>query len=233
MDLDILFFGAHPDDVELACGGTIIKSVQLGNQVGIIDLTRGELGTRGTVKSRDSETKIANEIMGVDIRENMNFEDGFFSNDETHKIQIVKKIRQYRPKIVIANAISDRHPDHARAAQLIIDSCFLSGLDKVDTGQLSWRPNNIYHYIQFNHINPDFVVDITNQIEGKIKAVKAYKSQFYNPSSTEKETIISSPEFLDSITYRAKDLGRQSGCKYAEGFTTNQLIRINSLFDFK
>ena len=171
--------------------------------------------------------------MGVDIRENMKFEDGFFSNDETHKIQIVKKIRQYRPKIVIANAISDRHPDHARAAQLIIDSCFLSGLDKVDTGQLSWRPNNIYHYIQFNHINPDFVVDITNQIEGKIKAVKAYKSQFYNPSSTEKETIISSPEFLDSITYRAKDLGRQSGCKYAEGFTTNQLIRINSLFDFK
>ena len=233
MELDILCFGAHPDDIELACGGTIIKAIQNGNKVGVIDLTRGELGTRGNINTRDKETKIATDIMGVIMRENMNFKDGFFQNDEIHKIKLINKIREYKPKIVIANAISDRHPDHGRAAQMIVDACFLSGLDKVDTGQSSWRPNHIYHYIQFNNINPDFVVDITNQIEDKIRAVKAYKTQFYNPSSDEKSTIISSPEFLDSITYRAQDLGRQSGCKFAEGFITNQLIKVDSLFDIK
>ena len=231
MKLDILVFGAHPDDVELGCGGTIIKEVQNGKRVGIIDLTRGELGTRGTTRTRDSETKKATEIMGVSIRENMNFKDGFFKDDEEHKIALIKKIRKYRPDIVITNAVSDRHPDHPRSSQISVDACFLSGLEKIETGQKPWRPRAIYHYIQFNNLAADIVVDITEQMEAKLLAVKAYTTQFFNADSKESETIISSQGFLDSVSYRAKDLGRQSNCEYAEGFIANQLPKVDSLTD--
>ena len=231
MKLDILVFGAHPDDVELGCGGTIIKEVQNGKKVGIIDLTRGELGTRGTASIRDEETKQATTIMGVAVRENMNFKDGFFKDDEDHKRSLISKIRQYRPEIVITNAFSDRHPDHSRASQITIDSCFLSGLERIETDQELWRPRAIYHYIQFNNLTPDIVVDISKQMDIKIKVVKAYKTQFYDPDSKESETIISSKEFLESVEYRAKDLGRQSKCKYAEGFITHQLPKMESLLD--
>ena len=233
MKLDILVFGAHPDDVELGCGGTIIKEVQKGKKVGIIDLTRGELGTRGTAESRDEETNKATDIMGVTIRKNMNFKDGFFKDDEEHKLSLIKKIRQYRPEIVITNALSDRHPDHPRGSQITIDVCFLAGLEKIETGQKIWRPRSIYHYIQFNNLLPDLVVDISKQMNLKIKAVKAYKTQFYNPESKESKTIISSEDFLESLSYRAKDLGRQSNCKYAEGFIVHQLPKIESLLDIK
>ena len=233
MILDILVFGAHPDDVELGCAGTIIKEVQKGKKIGIIDLTRGELGTRGTKKTRDAETEEATNIMGVAMRENMNFKDGFFKDDEQHKIALIKKIRQYRPKIVITNAVSDRHPDHPRSSQITVDACFLSGLEKIDTGQEVWRPDAIYHYIQFNNLTADIVVDISNQMSLKIKAVEAYKTQFYNPDSNESETIISSKGFLDSVSYRAKDLGRQSGCEYAEGFLAHQIRKADSLLDIK
>ena len=231
MKLDILVFGAHPDDVELGCGGTVIKEVQAGKKVGIIDLTRGELGTRGTAEIRDAETKAATEIMSIAIRENMNFKDGFFKDDQEHKIALVKKIRKYRPEIVITNAMSDRHPDHPRSSQITVDACFLSGLEKIETGQEIWRPKAIYHYIQFNDINADIVVDISNQMDLKLAAVKAYSTQFFNPESKESETIISSQAFLDSISYRAKNLGRQSNCKYAEGFVANQLPKIDSLLN--
>jgi bacillithiol biosynthesis deacetylase BshB1 len=233
MKLDILVFGAHPDDVELGCGGTIIKEVQKGKKVGVIDLTRGELGTRGTAESRDAETKSATEIMGIAIRENMNFKDGFFKDDEEHKLALIKKIRKFQPQIVITNAISDRHPDHPRSSQITIDACFLSGLEKIETGQETWRPNAIYHYIQFNDIKADIVVDISNQMDLKLDAVKAYSSQFFNPESKESETIISSQGFLDSISYRAKNLGRQSNCGYAEGFLVNQLTKIDSLLNLQ
>ncbi len=233
MNLDILVFGAHPDDVELGCSGTVIKEVQRGKKIGIIDLTRGELGTRGTAKIRDAETKDATEIMGVEIRENMNFKDGFFKDDEQHKLSLIKKIRQYKPEIVITNAVSDRHPDHPRGAQITVDACFLAGLEKIETGQEIWRPRAIYHFIQFNNLTPDLVVDISEQMELKLKAVKAYKTQFYNSESDESETIISKKGFLDSVVYRAKDLGRQSGCEYAEGFIAHQLPKVKSLFNIK
>ena len=233
MKLDILVFGAHPDDVELGCGGTLIKEIKAGKKVGIIDLTRGELGTRGTVDTRNSETKLASEIMGVIVRENMDFKDGFFKDDEVHKLALIKKIRKYKPEIVITNAVSDRHPDHGRGAEITVDACFLAGLEKIETGQKIWRPRAIYHYIQFNYLTPDVVVDISAEIEVKLKAVKAYSTQFFNPESNENETIISSQGFLESISYRAQDLGRQSNCEYAEGFLAHQLPKVNTLFDFK
>ena len=231
MKLDILVFGAHPDDVELGCAGTIIKHINQGLKVGIIDLTKGELGTRGTYLTRNEETKKATKVLGVHIRENMGFKDGFFENNESNRLDLIKKIREYQPNIVITNAPSDRHTDHGRASDLTLDSCFLSGLEKIDTGQEVWRPKHIYHYIQFNNIIPDFVIDISNEMDNKIEAVLCYKSQFYNPDSNETDTIISSKDFLESIKYRAKDLGRQSNCKYAEGFITNQNLKVKSLTD--
>jgi len=233
MRVDILVFGAHPDDVELGCGGSVIKLVAEGKKVGIIDLTNGELGTRGTVKTRKQECKNATEILGVAMRENMNFKDGFFENSEEKKLVLIKKIREYQPTIVIANAPSDRHPDHGRAAALVLDACFLSGLEKVNTKQQVWRPKAIYHYIQFNHLQPDFVIDISEQMEKKMQSVKAYKTQFYDKNSKERETIISKKDFLESVKYRAQDLGRQSDCKYAEGFIANQMLKIDSFFDIK
>ena len=231
MKLDILVFGAHPDDIELGCAGTIIKHIKLGLKVGVIDFTKGELGTRGTEKTRGDETKNANKILGLELRENMGFKDGFFVNDEDHKLKLINKIRQYRPEIVITNAPSDRHPDHGRASDLTIDACFLAGLEKIETGQEVWRPKHIYHYIQFNTILPDFVVDISEEMELKIESILCYKTQFFNPNSEETETIISSSDFLESVRYRAMDLGRQSDCKYAEGFITNQTLKVNSLKD--
>tara|TARA_B100001250_G_scaffold253649_1_gene218163 strand:+ start:4359 stop:5060 length:702 start_codon:yes stop_codon:yes gene_type:complete len=233
MKLDVLVFGAHPDDIELGCGGTIIKEVQKGRKIGIIDLTRGELGTRGTAAIRDKEAAKATEIMGVLFRENMHFKDGFFKDDEEHKLALIRKIREYQPEIIITNAISDRHPDHSRASQITIDAAFLSGLEKIDTDQHIWRPKAVYHYIQFNHLEPDVVIDISEQFDLKIQAIKSYKTQFYDPNSSAPNTIISTQEFLDSVSYRAKDLGRQSGCDYAEGFIAHQLLKIDSLLDTK
>ena len=233
MKVDVLVFGAHPDDVELGCGGTVIKLVEQGKKVAIIDLTRGELGTRGTAESRKEECENATKILGVAMRENMNFEDGFFKDDEKHKLALIKKIREYCPEIVITNATTDRHPDHGRASQIVLDTCFLSGLEKVDTQQKVWRPKAIYHYIQFNHLQPDFVINISRQMEKKIEAVKAYKTQFYNSDSKETETIISKKGFLESVKYRAQDLGRQANCEYAEGFISHQMLKVDSFFDIK
>ena len=233
MKLDILAFGAHPDDIELGCGGTIIKHVENGFKVGIIDLTKGDLGTRGNAKIRLEEADAASKLMGLSVRENLNFKDGFFLNDEEHKNALIKKIRKYKPEIVLTNAPSDRHPDHARASQLTIDAGFLSGLEKINTNQEVWRPKAIYHYIQFNNLSPDFVVDISGYFDKKITAIKEYKSQFFDPNSKETKTIISSKEFFDSIEYRAKDLGRQTSCIYAEGFINHQLSKVNLLNDLK
>ena len=233
MKVDILVFGAHPDDVELGCGGTVIKLVEQGKKVGIIDLTRGELGTRGTAQSRKVECENATKILGVAVRKNMDFKDGFFKDDEAHKLALIKKIRKYCPEIVIANAPTDRHPDHGRASQIVVDACFLSGLEKVNTKQKVWRPKAIYHYIQFNHLQPDFVIDISRQMEKKIEAVKAYKTQFYNSDSKETETIISKKGFLESLKYRAQDLGRQANCEFAEGFIAHQMLKVDSFFDIK
>lgn len=239
MKLDILAIGAHPDDVELGCGGTIAKEIARGKKVGIIDLTKGELGTRGTEKTRADEAAKSAKILGVTVRENLGFADGFFTNDKTHQLEIIKLIRKYRPEIVLCNAIEDRHIDHGKGSKLVSDACFLSGLIKIETTydgakqQQHWRPKQVYHYIQWKHIEPDIVVDITGHIETKVKAVMAYKTQFYDPHSVENETPISSKNFTDSVTYRAQDLGRIIGVEYGEGFTVERYPAVNSLFDLK
>ena len=227
--LDLLAFGAHPDDVELGCGATIAKHVSSGKKVGIIDLTRGELGTRGSADIRDLEaTKSAN-ILGINLRKNMNFKDGFFTNDEVHQLELVKVIREYQPNIVLCNTVNDRHPDHSKASDLVSTSCFLAGLRKIETGQEAWRPKTVYHYIQFKNIDPDFVIDVSDFMEQKLAAVEAFSSQFYNPDSNEPDTIISTQGFLDSVRYRAADLGRLSGVDYAEGFTVEKPPIVNLL----
>lgn len=238
MKVDILAFGAHPDDVELGCGGTIAKEVSLGKKVAIIDLTRGELGTRGSVPIRDAEAQKGAEALGVDLRENLNFRDGFFINDEAHQLEIIKMIRKYQPEIVLCNAIKDRHIDHGKGSQLVSDACFLAGLAKIDTQfngqtQAAWRPKQVYHYIQWETIEPDFVVDISGFMDQKTAAVQAYASQFFNPNANEPETPISSVNFIDSITYRARDLGRLTGVAHAEGFTKERYLAVNSLADLK
>ena len=236
MKLDILAIGAHPDDVELGCGATIAKAVSQGKKVGILDLTRGELGTRGSAEIRDKEAAESAKILGVDIRENLAFADGFFKNDKKHQIEVIKIIRKYKPEIVLCNAIDDRHIDHPRGSQLASSSCFLSGLVKIKTElsgalQEAWRPKHVYHYIQWKNLDPDFVVDVGDFIKTKIASVKAYGSQFYNPDSKEPVSPITSKNFLDSITYRAQDLGRLIGKEYAEGFTSERYIAIKSLDD--
>jgi len=238
LNVDILAIGAHPDDVELGCSGTIAKEIALGKKVGIIDLTRGELGTRGSAEIRDSEAKKAAGILGVSFRENLNFKDGFFTNDEVHQLELIRVIRNYKPKIILCNAIDDRHIDHPKGAKLVVDSCFLSGLKKIKTNnegvdQNPWRPENIYHYIQWKNLNPDFVVDISEYFDTKIRSVKAFKSQFYNGNESVHDTPISTKNFLDSIEYRAKDLGRLTGVEYAEGFIASRLPRIESISDLK
>lgn len=232
--LDILVFGAHPDDAELGAGGTIAKEVAKGKKVGIIDLTRGELGTRGSAEIRDAEATAAAEILKVSIRENLGFRDGFFINDEIHQLEIIKMIRKYRPEIVLCNAIDDRHIDHGKGSKLVSDACFLSGLIKIETlldadRQEPWRPKLVYHYIQWKNIIPDFVVDITGFIDKKVAAILAYSSQFHDPNSKEPETPISSKTFIESVNYRARDVGRLVGKDYAEGFTVERLIAVDGL----
>ena len=238
MKLDILAFGAHPDDVELGCSGTIAKEISLGKKVGIIDLTRGELGTRGTVEIRNTEAAKAAQILGVSVRDNLDMRDGFFVNDETHQLEIIKMIRKYKPEVVLCNAIDDRHIDHGKGSKLVSDACFLSGLTKIETqlngqAQEAWRPKVVYHYIQWKNIEPDFVVDISGFMDKKMEAVLAYGSQFYTENSNEPETPISSKNFIESIKYRAQDLGRLAGVAYAEGFTVERYVTVNSLGDLK
>ena len=234
MKLDILAFGAHPDDVELGCGATIAKEVSLGKKVGIVDLTRGELGSRGSADLRDEEAAIAAKILGISVRENLRFADGFFANDKTHQLQIIKMIRKYQPEIVLCNAVDDRHIDHPKASNLVSDACFLSGLIKIETElegqqQEKWRPKQVYHYLQWKSSTPDFVVNVSDFMEVKIKAVLAYGSQFYNPRSKEPETPISSENFTDSVQYRANDLGRLIGVEFAEGFTAERYVAVENL----
>jgi len=236
MKLDILVFGAHPDDVELGCSATIAKEISLGKKIGIIDLTRGELGTRGSAEIRDQEAKDAAEILGVSVRENLRFEDGFFTNDKLHQLEIIKMIRKYQPEIVLCNAIDDRHIDHGKGSKLVSDACFLSGLMRIETKldnnfQEKWRPKIVYHYIQWKNIKPDFVLNVTGFMDKKIDAVKAYKTQFYDPKSNEPETPITSKNFIDSILYRANDLGRLIGVEYGEGFTAERYVAVESLDD--
>lgn len=238
MKLDILAFGAHPDDVELGCSGTIAKEVSLGKKVGIIDLTRGELGTRGSVEIRNSESAKASEILGVVVRENLDMRDGFFVNDEAHQLKVIEMIRKYQPEIVLCNAITDRHIDHGKGSKLVSDACFLSGLRQIKTElngetQEAWRPKVVYHYIQWQNIKPDFVVDISEFMDKKMDSVLAYGSQFYDPNSKEPVSPITSKNFLDSVKYRAQDLGRLVGVEYAEGFTTERYLAVNSLGDLK
>ena len=233
MKVDILAIGAHPDDVELGCGGTLAKLISEGKKVAIVDLTQGELGTRGTNVTRAQEAASASEILGISARENLKMKDGFILNSEEYQIQIVKMIRKYQPEIVLANAVDDRHPDHAKAAKLVSDACFLSGLVKIETEldgehQKQWRPKQVFHYIQWKHITPDFVIDISNFMEKKIEACLAYKTQFYDPDSKEPMTPIATKDFLESLTYRAQDLGRLSGVEFAEGFTTEKLLAFKN-----
>ncbi|MDV7188366.1 bacillithiol biosynthesis deacetylase BshB1 [Lutibacter sp. TH_r2] len=234
MKLDILAIGAHPDDVELGCGATIAKEISLGKKVGILDLTRGELGTRGSAEIRDSESTNAAKILGVDVRENLALADGFFENNKENQLKIIEVIRKYKPEIVLCNAIDDRHIDHSKGSKLTSNACFLSGLRKIETEengikQEHWRPKYVYHYIQWKNIEPDFVVDVSNFMNKKVEAVLAYKSQFFDPTSKEPTSPISSKNFLDSITYRAQDLGRLIGVEHAEGFTSERYVAIKSL----
>ncbi len=233
MKVDILAFGAHPDDVELSCSGTLMKLISEGKTVALVDLTQGELGTRGTNLTRAQEAATASEIMGISARENLKMPDGFLNNSRELQMQIVEMVRKYQPEIVLANAIDDRHPDHAKAAKLVSDSCFLAGLRKIETvsngeNQAAWRPKHIFHYIQWKHISPDFVIDISDFMDKKIEACLAYKTQFYDPNSNEPITPIATKDFLESLTYRAQDLGRLSGVDFAEGFTTEKLLAFKN-----
>ncbi|PWL39095.1 bacillithiol biosynthesis deacetylase BshB1 [Flagellimonas aquimarina] len=236
MKLDILVFGAHPDDAELGAGGTIAKEVSRGKKVGVIDLTRGELGTRGSADIRDQEATKAAEILGIAVRQNMEFADGFFVNDKEHQLEIIKMIRKYRPEVVLCNAIDDRHIDHPKGSKLVSDACFLSGLVKIDTKmdgddewQEAWRPKVVYHFIQWKNLEPDFAVDVSGFIDKKTKSILAYSSQFFDPNSDEPETPISSKNFIDSVNYRARDLGRLIGVEHAEGFNVERFVGVDNL----
>ena len=236
MKIDILAIGAHPDDVELGCGATLAKEIYNGKKVGILDLTRGELGTRGTPEIRETEAKNAAKILGAKFRHNLEFSDGFLINNASSQLEIIKIIRKYRPDVVLCNAIDDRHIDHAKASKLASDACFLSGLSKIETimdgnNQKSWRPNHVYHYIQWKNIEPDFVVDVSDFLGKKLEAVFAFSSQFHRKDADEPETPITSTNFRDSITYRAQDLGRLIGVEYAEGFTVERYVAVESLYD--
>ena len=234
MKLDILAFGAHPDDVELGCAGTIAKEISLGKKVGIIDLTRGELGTRGSVAIRNAESAAATKILGVTVRENLEMRDGFFVNDEAHQLIIIKILRKYRPEIVLCNAIDDRHIDHGKGSKLVSDACFLSGLQQIKTEingitQEFHRPKFVYHYIQWKNIEPDFVVDISGFNDIRLASILAYKSQFYDLNSNETETPIATKNFKDSLNNRAQDFGRLIGTDFAEGYTTERVVAVDNL----
>ncbi len=236
MKLDILAIGAHPDDVEMSCGGTIAKEIANGKKVGILDLTRGELGTRGSAEIRDKEAKNAAEILGISVRKNLGFGDGFFENNHATQLEVIKIIRKYRPEIILCNAVDDRHIDHGKGSKLVSDASFLSGLVKVETihqgnHQHPWRPKALYHYIQWKELTPDFVVDITGYEAKKMEAVFAYRSQFFDESSTAPNTPISSKNATDSMLYRNRNLGRLIGTEAAEGYTVERLPAVDSIFD--
>ncbi len=225
MKLDILVMAAHPDDAELSCAGTIVKHIAAGKKVGIVDFTRGELGTRGTPEIRLQESADATKILGLQARENLGIRDGFFQNDEETQLKLIEVIRKYQPDIVLANALEDRHPDHGKGAQLAIDACFLSGLRQIKTGDLpAWRPAQIYHYIQDRYLEPDFVIDISAHWDQKEAAIRAFKSQFFDPSSPEPASYISSPDFLNFIQARAMEMGHKIGVKYGEGFQSQKTL---------
>lgn len=234
LKLDILAFGAHPDDVELGCAGTLLGAIAEGKKVGVIDLTKGELGTRGSISQRLSEAQLASEVMGLTIRENLEMADGFFINNKEHQLVIIETIRRFQPSIIFCNAPEDRHPDHGRAASLVAEAAFLAGLKKIQTihngvAQEAWRPTQVFHYIQSRSLTPHFVVDISKHIEKKMEAILAHSSQFYDPKSNEPDTFISSAAFLEFVKGRAKELGQQIGVQYAEGFITQKTLGINSL----
>lgn len=238
MKLDILAVGVHPDDVELSCSGTLLKHIALGKKVGILDLTLGELGTRGNAELRTQEAMLSANILGVSARKQLQMADGFFEHNENHIRQIIEIIRLYQPEIVLCNAIQDRHPDHGRAAKLTADACFYSGLAKIETyhdkkAQMCWRPKAVYHYIQDNFIEPDFVIDISEHMDKKMESIMAFSSQFYNPNSNEPETPISSKNFMEHVKSRARQFARAINVDYAEGFTANRYIGIDNLFDLK
>ena len=238
MKLDILAIGAHPDDVELGCGATVAKEIAAGKKVGILDLTRGELGTRGTPEIREQEAKAAAAILGVEVRENLAIPDGFFINSKENQLKIIEVLRKYQPDIVLCNAVDDRHIDHGKGAKLASDACFLSGLRRIETThngqqQQAWRPKLVYHYIKWKNLEPDFVVVVGDFIKKKEEAVFAYTSQFYDPNSDDPSTPISSSNFKESISYRARDLGRLIDAEYAEGFTVERYVAVDSLYDLK
>lgn len=239
MKLDLLAFGVHPDDIELSCAGTLLIEKKNGKKVGIIDLTRGELGTRGTAQTREEEAENSAKILGVDVRENLEMADAFFKNDEENQRKIISVLRKYQPEIILCNATDDRHPDHGRSARLVADASFLSGLRKIETfdgenKQEVWKPKYIFNYIQDIYINPSFVIDISEVIEEKLASIRAFKTQFYTPGRTDNEpqTYISSPEFLESIINRSKMFGKMIGVKYAEGFLSKKMIGMNSFNAF-
>lgn len=236
MKLDMLAIAAHPDDAELSCSGTIASHVAKGYKVGILDLTRGEMGTRGTPELRIEEAGKAAEILNLSMRENLGFQDVFFKDDKDHQIAIARVLRSYRPEIVLANAVSDRHPDHGKGGSLASHACFVSGLRKLETEkdgkpQEAWRPKFVYHYIQNNYIEPDLVVDISSHWETKINSILAFQSQFYNPDSKEPESFISRPDFLDFIEARSREMGHKINVKYGEGFTVERVTGVSDLFD--
>ncbi|HZY80630.1 MAG TPA: bacillithiol biosynthesis deacetylase BshB1 [Cyclobacteriaceae bacterium] len=231
MKLDILVLAAHPDDAELGCGGTILKHVAMGHKVGVVDLTRGELGTRGTPETRAKEAADSAKILGLAVRENLGLPDGFFVNEREHRLQVVKAIRKFQPEIVLGNARYDRHPDHGRASELIFEACFLSGLAKIDTGQPLWHPKVLYHYIQSQFLTPDFVVDVTDFWDKKMDSIRAYRTQFYDPNNKEPDTYISNPGFLKMVEARGIELGHSIGARYGEGYTVRRTVGVRSLLD--
>jgi bacillithiol biosynthesis deacetylase BshB1 len=237
LKLDVLAVGVHPDDVELGCSGTILVSLAEGKKVGIVDLTRGELGTRGSAEIRKTEAANAAKVLGVQVRENVGLADGFFLNDEAHQRKVITVIRKYQPEIIICNAPEDRHPDHGRSAKLVSDAAFLSGLRKIETElegiqQEAWRPKYVFHYLQDRFLQPDFVVDISEHMDKKIESVLCYTTQFFNPDLNEPQTYISSPEFLETVKARAMMLGKRIGVKYAEGYISEKMIGVKSLDAF-
>lgn len=229
--IDILAVGVHPDDVELGCAGSLLKHVAMGRSAGILDLTRGEMGTRGNAALRTQEANASAQILGVQFRRQLDLGDCSFDNGHAQRLEIIKVIREHKPQIVLCNAVSDRHPDHGRAGQLVADACFYSGLAKIDTGQAAWRPRAVYHYIQDNYLHPGFVVDVSDFAEKKREAVMAFASQFYNPSAKEPQTSISTPEFLEAMFAKMSIWGRSINVRYAEGFTVNRYPGVNDFFD--
>lgn len=236
MKLDILAFGAHPDDVEISAGGTLAYQSSLGHSCGIIDLTKGDLGTRGTPEIRMKEAADAGEILGVKTRENLGFKDGFFLNDSDHQMEIIKMIRKYQPEILISNAPTDRHPDHGKGSELVKIASFLSGLRRIETKlngeiQQPYRPRLILQYIQFQNLSPQIILNIGDKMDVKMKSIMAYKSQFYDPNSNEPKTVISSENFMESLRYRSRDMGRLIGVDYAEGFLSPQDIGTDDIMN--